>query len=53
MSWHTIHNKTSTHFDNWHYYAHIVAPLELLINFDVKYLYLLETCFIKKPKHPV
>ena len=52
MSWHTPHTKTTTRFAPWHYHAHIVAPIELILNYEVKTLYLLKTTFPKKPAAP-
>ncbi len=48
MSWHTSPTKTTTHFTQWHYHAHMVAPIELILNYEVKSLYLLKTTFPKK-----
>ena len=52
MSWHTQNTQTTTHHTPWRYHAHIVAPIELILNYEVKTLYLLKTTFAKKPKHP-
>ena len=52
MSWHTLHTKTTTHYANWHYHAHIVAPIELFLNYELKSLYLLKTSFSKTPEAP-
>jgi len=53
MSWHTLSTKTTTFYPAWYYHAHIIVPMELILNYEVRTLYLLKTSFAKKPKHPV
>jgi hypothetical protein len=50
MSWHTLHTKTTTHYANWSYHAHIIAPIELILNYEVRSLYLLKGSVFKTPK---
>ena len=52
MSWHTLPTKTTTHYTCWHYHAHIIAPIELIVNYEVKSLYLLKKVFSKTPATP-
>ena len=52
MSWHTQNTQTTTQQSSWHYHAHMVAPIELILNYEVKSLYLLKTTFPKKPAAP-
>jgi hypothetical protein len=50
MSWHTLHTKTTTHYANWHYHAHIIAPIELILNYEIRSLYLLKGSLCKMPE---
>lgn len=47
MAWHTLITKTTTIPSCWYYQAHIVVPLELILNYRLDKLYLMETTFSK------
>ena len=49
MAWHTLFTKTTTIPSCWYYHVHIVAPLALILNYQLNNLYLLEKEYSKKP----
>ncbi len=52
MCWHTNQTKTTTYYI-FYYHSHLVIPIELVLNYELINLYILDTSFIQKPKHPV
>jgi hypothetical protein len=38
---------------HWKWHAHLVAGYDTILNYQYASIYILKTCFAKKPKHPV
>ena len=52
MSWHTTETTSTTQPLHWHHYSELVVPMFLVLCYKLQPLYLLDSCFIQKPKHP-
>lgn len=52
MSWHTKDTASTTMPRSWHHYSEMVVPMFLVLGYSLQPFYILDSCFIKKPKHP-
>lgn len=52
MSWHTTDTTSTTQPTTWHHYSEMVVPMFLVLCYQIRTLYILDSCFVNKPKHP-
>lgn len=52
MAWHTSTTTTTTQPLTWHHYSEMVVPMFLVLGYRLQPLYILDSCFLIKPKHP-